>query len=338
MSEAGDYTPAAYWGGHDFKSARREYDDHVTSSFGTAVAKNVDAKSLVPENLACDAEAPLIIAVDVTGSMGDWPATMFSKLPYLEHEGKEYLGEDMKICFAAIGDAYSDRYALQVREFCDGAKLKDELKELIIEGGGGGQTNESYELAACYFANNVQFPVAIRKPILIIVGDEGLYGHVDADQAERLAKVELDQRLTTPELFAQLKQDYAVYLIRKPYGYSGGDGSDSTNMRIQEQWEGLLGGDHVVMLPDANRVVDVIFGILAKETGRIEYFEEELKDRQGKDKDGKAKIEVVLKSIRSVHTPSAKAALPPPKASKSVTKRKTDSKLKGSKSLLDDED
>jgi hypothetical protein len=30
--------------------------------------------------------------------MGDWPATMFSKLPYLENEGKEYLGEDFEIC------------------------------------------------------------------------------------------------------------------------------------------------------------------------------------------------------------------------------------------------
>lgn len=95
MSEAGDYTPAPCWSGHNFKSARRAYDDVVDRSYNDAVSKGVDRGDLVPDSLTTDCEAPLVIVCDVTGSMGEWPATIFSKLPYLEFEAKEYLGEGL---------------------------------------------------------------------------------------------------------------------------------------------------------------------------------------------------------------------------------------------------
>ena len=337
MSEAGDYTPAAHWGGYDFKSARREYNDHVVTSLKDAVVNKVDPKDMVPEHLVCEAESPLILAIDVTGSMGDWPATMFSKLPYLEHEGQEYLGEDMEISFAAVGDAHGDRYPLQVQKFVKGAGLKDALKALIIEGGGGGSSEESYDLAALYYARNVDFPNAIRKPILVFIGDEGVYNYIDSTQANEWCYADTGGKMIPAQLFDELRQKYSVYIIRKPYGSGSGNARGSRDEAIHQQWEGFLGADHVVSLPEAARVVDVLFGILAKETGRIEYFEGELTDRQGKDSDGKHKIDVVLKSLRSVHKlpPASLKKLPAP--GKSVTKRKDDSKSKPkkSKSLLD---
>lgn len=95
MSESGDYNPGV-WKGHDFASARRTYDAHVGRSYGDAVATGKGTKDLIAEDVKTDSTAPLIIVVDETGSMGDWPATMFSKLPYLENEGKEYLGDEIK--------------------------------------------------------------------------------------------------------------------------------------------------------------------------------------------------------------------------------------------------
>ena len=59
----------------------------------------------------------------------------------------------------------------------------------------------------------------------------------------------------------------------------------------------MLGTDRVVGLPDASRVVDVIFGILARETDRIEYFREELEGRQRPDQ-----VKTVMKSLETVHT------------------------------------
>jgi hypothetical protein len=91
-----------------------------------------------------------------------------------------------------------------------------------------------------------------------------------------------------------------VYLIRKPYEQSG-DSRSSLDSSIQSQWEKMLGADHIAILPEAGRVVDTIFGILAKETDRVEYFREELEGRQLPDKGGKKKVDQVYKSLETIH-------------------------------------
>lgn len=334
MSESGDYTPAPHWRGHDFDSARKAHGVHIDRSYKDAIAASVDPLSLVPKSLLTECEAPLVIAIDVTGSMGEWPKTIFSKLPYLEHEGKEYLGEGMEISFCAIGDAFSDKYPLQVQSFVRGAELKTSLEKLVHEHGGGGSSEESYDLSASYYANNCEMPKAIRKPVFIFIGDEGIYQTIDAVKTEQWALVENTSRLTPQSVFEKLKQKFSVYIIRKPYNCDSNLGSPD-NTRIQNQWCKILGDDHVVSLTDPTRVVDVIFGILAKETGRIDYFTDELTERQGKDRDGKAKIDIVLKSLKTIH--SVRALPPKVDRAKSVTKKKASDKSRGkSISLLDD--
>jgi hypothetical protein len=300
MSESGDYSPGV-WKGHDFSSARRSYDAHVGRSYSDAVSAGKGTKDLIAEDVKTNSSAPLIIVVDETGSMGDWPATIFSKLPYLENEGKEYLGDDFEICFMAIGDAYcSEKYPLQVRPFAKGLELKKCLKELVIEGGGGGQTTESYDLAALFADRKITVPNAV-KPIIIFIGDEQCYDTVDKDQAKKLLGINLEKTLPIEQLFDSLKDKFSVYLIRKPYNVSGTNTTSEEDRRITSHWSRLIGDDHIANLPQADRVVDVIFGILAKETNRFAYFEHELEDRQLKDKDGDEKVEAVYKSLATIH-------------------------------------
>ena len=302
MSESSDYSPGV-WKGHDFKSAKAAYAKVIDRGYGDAVAKGVDADSLVAESLVCEAQASLTIITDVTGSMDEWPKTMFSKLPYLELETKQYLGENTEIGFAAVGDANSDKYPLQVCEYTSGLDLKTKMESLIIEGGGGGQDRESYELAALYYARNVTHPKATH-PILIIIGDENYYDVISPDQAKRYAKVILPERITAKDVFDELMRKYSVYLIRKPYGRTLGDKRSTADQHIHDSWVKLLGEDRIVTLPKAERVVDVIFGILAKETDRIPYFQMELEARQEADK-----VDTVYKSLSTVHIAAA-AALP----------------------------
>lgn len=302
MSESGDYSPGV-WKGHDFVSARRSYDAHVGRSYDAAVSAGKGTKDLIAENVSTKSSAPLIIVVDETGSMGDWPATIFSKLPYLENEGKEYLGEDFEICFMAIGDAYCDeKYPLQVRPFAKGLELKNRLTELVIEGGGGGQTTETYELAALFAADKIEISNAI-KPIMIFIGDEQCYDTISPDHAEKLLGMKLQKTLTTEAVFKKLCEKYSVYLIRKPYGSSSGNALSSTDSRITEHWAKLIGNDHISNLPEAGRVVDVIFGILAKEANRIAYFEHELEERQTEDQ-----VNTVYKSLATIHKIAGKAS------------------------------
>lgn len=324
MSESGDYSPGP-WSGYDFSSAKADYDVHVGRSYDDAVSKKVNPKDLVPKLLETDSESPLVIACDVTGSMGEWPATIFSKLPYLDLEGKEYLGKGMEISFAAIGDAYCDSYPLQVREFVSGKNLEKELKKLVIEGGGGGQVTETYELGALYYARNVKMPKAIN-PLFIFIGDEKPYPFVTKDHAKDWTYNPIEKQLSCQTIFNELKSKYSVYMIRKPYNSSSSDAEDSTNRAIYKTWSDLLGDDHIAILPEAGRVVDVIFGILAQETDRIKYFEEELKGRQNPDQ-----VKTVLKSLHSIHYLPKKSLKKLP-AGNSVMRRKDDGK--NSKTLI----
>ncbi len=298
MSEAGDYSPGV-WSGHDFDDARRSYRSYAATSYSKAVNRGVTGKDLVPRGLSTESTNPLVIVTDETGSMGEWPATMFSKLPYLEHEAKtEYLGEDVEISWAAIGDAHNnEQYPLQVREFAKGTDLAEKLKELVIEGSGGGTTQESYELAALYYARNVKMPNAIR-PLLIFIGDESPYDYVDSYQAESIAHVSLAQRVKTSQVFKELQEKFSVYFVQKPYNnerLSDGPLAGITR-RVHEDWAALVSEDHIALLADPGRVVDVIFGIMAREAGKIGYFKKELEDRQKPEQ-----VKTVMTSLRTIH-------------------------------------
>lgn len=298
MSESGDYTPGA-WASHDFGTARSYYDSSAGRSYSDAVNTGKNARDLVAAKVSTKSSRPLVIVVDVTGSMGEWPATMFSKLPFLELGAQHYLGKDLEICFAAVGDAYCDKYPLQSQAFTKGTKLKGSLEKLVIEGGGGGQTSESYELPALYFARNCSMPRAVQ-PIIIFVGDEKPYDFVNEEHAKELMGVEIPERFSTAEVFKELRQKFAVYLIRKPYERGSGNVESEIDQRIRKAWDTLVGDDHIADLPEPGRVVDVILGILAKETGLLEDFAADMKDRQTK-----AQQETVFKSLKTIHKTSA---------------------------------
>lgn len=296
MSEGGDYTPGA-WSGHDFADARKRYDRSSGRSYDEARAAGKTQRDLCPPEIATESSFPLVIVCDETGSMNDWPGTIFSKLPYLDHELRtEYGADDAQISFAAIGDATNsrERYPLQARPFAKGTEMKDRLAELVIENDGGGTQHETYELAALYYARNCDMPKAIRKPIIIFIGDESCYDLVPPDLAKTYAQVALRDRLMTAEVFKELRRKFSVYFIQKPYADEGQGGRVTS--RVHADWSALVGEDHVAPLPEAGRVVDVIFGILAKEAGKIDYFYDELAGRQTD-----AQVATVTKALTTIH-------------------------------------
>ena len=56
--------------------------------------------------------------------------------------------------FGAIGDATCDRVPLQVGQFESDNRMDDDLGRIVLEGGGGGQQTESYELAMYFMARH----------------------------------------------------------------------------------------------------------------------------------------------------------------------------------------
>lgn len=289
MSESGDFTPAS-WATSDFKSAKRAYDAHARRSYDDATAAGKNISEVLEKRLKTNCRNPLIIMCDQTGSMGEWPAVIFSKLPYLCNEVGVYLGKDAEVAFGAIGDARNnERYPLQARPFGTGEKLLKSLKELIIEGNGGGNSCESYELALVYCLRNVDMPKAVN-PVLIMICDEDIYDSITKAHAASYG-IEIDKAMKIEEICKGLQEMYGgVYILRKPYG------GQQENGRIHARWAAMLGSDHVIDLDDPQRAVDVIFGILAKESGKVDYFRDELEERQKP-----AQVKTVYKALETVH-------------------------------------
>jgi hypothetical protein len=277
MSESADYTSTSWVSTHDFTKARDTYRSTVVDrSYSKATTTRVAARDLVKTGLRIDVPT-LIVVCDVTGSMGEWPSVMFSKLPYLMHELKTYLGENAKLMLAAVGDATCDRYPLQIQEAKSTFdEAKDSLTALVVERGGGGSMHESYELAAAYFLNAVEVARTV-KPVLVFIADESPYESFTASQLASLGVPNM-QNLTTKEVFEHLREIYDVHLIHKPYGnYGTSSGSTAT---VREHWMPLLETEHVHPLEQPERVVDLLFGILAGASNKIDSFKKEITDRQ----------------------------------------------------------
>jgi hypothetical protein len=313
MAEPSNYTPDPAWQGHDYGSARAVYAQHVDRSYGDAKAAGKTEQDVTEPSLTTQSPSPVVIFCDVTGSVGHWLEPLFEKLPYVEHEAKDYLGAATEIAFGAIGDANESRegepgdtYPFQIRPFAKGTATKDRLNELVVEKGGGGQQRENYELAALYAARNIHTPMAVRKPILIMIGDEVPYETVNVSHARRFAHVVLQGPLTAEEVFRELRSKFAVYFIKKPYSPSSGDTMGPDDLRMLTTWQKLLGEDHVCVLNEPGRVVDVIFGILAQEVNRVDDFHREIEGRQTPDQ-----VHTVYKSLTSIHK-----ALPSPTGQK----------------------
>ncbi len=320
----GSYDPGP-WKGFNYKSAKAAYDPTAGRGYSSSSSKkNVSKKvaDLVPTGIKTKSPSPVVIAVDVTGSMKEWPGIIFEKLPLVDLGLKEYLDKP-EISFIAVGDANSDEYPLQVQEFASGTNLVDRLNKLVIEGGGGGQIKESYDLAALYAAHNVEMPKA-AKPIFIFLGDEGLYPLVNQDQAKTWAHVDLEKELTTKQLLLDLQKKFSVYCIRKMYEQDSGDTMSDTNKGIQAQWEQYLGPGHVAILDDPRRVCDVILGVVALETENMDHFTKELTQRQTKKQ-----VSQVMKTIKPLE--DALNVVPP---SPTKSKMKSGTNSKKSKGLL----
>lgn len=259
----------------------------------SAASYNIDAgrkydepKTIVPpprgKVLITKAKFPLVVAVDVTGSMREFPKIIFEKLCILYNEIMLFLPQDMKdsfeISFAAIGDAYCDQAPIQVTDFAAGKELDLNIKSMYPEGGGGGQARESYELMAYYYARhcNLVNPLQNPKPLLVLVGDEGFYAKVNREHIRRYVSEEdkLVSDLISEDVFEVLKQKFNVYILRIKYENA------EDEKEIDAKWRKVLGNSHVIIMKDPHRIVDTIIGIVATAVDGFNAFKQRIEIRQ----------------------------------------------------------
>ena len=154
----------------------------------------------------------IVVMFDVTGSMGQVPVTLQKKLPELLGLllRKGYIS-DPQILFGAIGDATCDRIPLQVGQFESDNRMDDNLEQIFLEGGGGGQKSESYELAMYFTARHTEIDCWSkrgRKGYLFIIGDEMAYGQVKKSEVMGVMADGLQQDIPLKAMVKELQQRY----------------------------------------------------------------------------------------------------------------------------------
>lgn len=198
---------------------------------------------------------PVAVLCDVTGSMQRVPRLVQERLVNLFSllTEKNY-ATDPQVLFGAIGDATCDRVPLQIGQFESDNRADDDLAAFVLEGGGGGQTTESYELAMYFMARHTDidcYNKRGRRGYLFIIGDEQPYPAVSQFQVKNLIGDDLAQPITTEEMVEELLRKYDTHFILPSGTQYAGDS------QILTPWRKLL-GQKVIELDDLDALCETI--------------------------------------------------------------------------------
>ncbi len=236
---------------------------------------------------------PLIVAVDVTGSMANWPFEIFDRLPLLYNTLSQYR-EDLEICFAAIGDAAVDRWPLQVTTFASGFDLEQLLGSLYGEGGGG-DAPESYGLFAHWVNTHVEVPRLAEKPFLIVFGDVTMHPTVPAGQVAHYLGDGKDgdpssgsgRSIDAIQAWRQAAKIWNTWFLRRPTGKPGD--------QVDRQWGRAIGEQKIFHIEDEQRAVDYAMGLIARAWGYFGDFQDNMRARQSEETVASVSAPIALK-------------------------------------------
>lgn len=250
------------------------YDSWGTSSYSATKFKNTTIdKDLNPKGkkITSNSKNPIIIALDVTGSNKNFARLVYDKLPmfYGEIEDKKYL-DDFDICICAVGDAKYDDYPIQIGTPAKGLEIDSWLEKVVLEGGGGGNDTESYEIMAHYLANNCEFRDDAH-PIVFFIADESAAKKVSKKECEKLGIECLEDYNPWDKLNEKFNNNVFVMLNR----YCG----DEFIKRFTESWQEVLPNQHTIRIPEEKAIIDLMLGILAIQKEELSDYTIDMKNR-----------------------------------------------------------
>jgi hypothetical protein len=195
------------------------------------------------------------VLLDVTGSMQTVPRILQAHLPQLMGllMRKGYL-EHPQILIGAIGDATCDSAPLQVGQFESGIEIEEDLGKLFLEGGGGGQITESYELAMYFMARHTAidcFEKRGKRGYLFIVGDEAPYPRIKRKEVRKLIGDGLQADPSVEEMIEELQRTWDVYFVIPKMTQHW------NNEVVRRRWVQLL-GQNVLRLEEPAGICELI--------------------------------------------------------------------------------
>lgn len=262
----------------------RDWSSYTTSRGYTATStvsdmyKSTSVKSTmepvgVTYRESCDSEehpnsTPIILGLDVTGSMGSVLETVSKKLNTLITEiyDREPV-KDPQIMIMAFGDVECDRHPLQVSQFESDIRIAEQLNDVYFERGGGGNDGESYTLP-WYFASRHtkidSFDKRGKKGFLFTIGDEPYLNKISKEAIKKFVGDDIQADLTADELLTEVSRQYEVYhlMIEEGSGmkYHWHD-------EVIKKWTNLL-GQRAILVSDCTKIPEIIVSILEVAAGK----------------------------------------------------------------------
>jgi hypothetical protein len=214
------------------------------------------------------ASTPIILALDVTGSMG-----MIADS--LAREGLGTLAEaildrkpvsDPHIMVMGVGDASSDRAPLQVSQFEADIRIADQLKKIYLEGNGGGNNHESYNLP-WYFAatkTDVDCVKHGRKGLLFTFGDEQCPDDLKAHHIKKFLGDDVPKDISTKELLEMASEKFDVFHVV----IEQGSYARSRKQAVYDSWEKVLPKDRIIPVKDYTKLPAILVSVMEVHAGK----------------------------------------------------------------------
>lgn len=160
------------------------------------------------------ATVPVILALDVTGSMGGALLKTASSLGVIM---QNVLGssKDVEFMVMGIGDLLYDRAPIQISQFESDIRIAEHLDRIWFERGGGGNSFESYTAAWYMGLHHTSLDCWKRgkKGIIITLGDEPLNPYLPGDRLARITGDNLQGDIETRDLYRRALEKFEIFHV-----------------------------------------------------------------------------------------------------------------------------
>lgn len=254
--------------------SNKSVDDIFTAK---AMNEGFDPKNVLRESRDSTdhpESTPIIIGLDVTGSMGCVLEQVAKELGNMVLEILERQPvKDPQIMFNAIGDSQcGDQYPLQVTQFESDIRIAKQLTDLYFERGGGGNDFESYPLTWYFAANHTvcdNFEKRGKKGFIFTMGDDSYPKVLYADEIKRIFgdQIKGAGELTMNEILSQVNRSWEVFhlILKDGSNMRWNNGEDAP--RVISEWTNLL-GERAIIVSDYTKIPQIIVSILETMAGK----------------------------------------------------------------------
>jgi hypothetical protein len=214
------------------------------------------------------AATPIIVALDVTGSMGIVADTIARKGLGILFEAilARKPVTNPHLMFMAVGDVTVDRSPLQVSQFEADNRIVEQLTDIYIEGGGGGNGHESYEFSWYFAAKHTVHDSLIKRGkrgYLFTVGDEPIGSGLKKGQIQQFLEDSPERDYSTKECLEEAQRMYDCYHVVLMDAGVAASSPDS----VLKTWKPLM-GEHLIQLKDHTKLAETIVSIMEVAEGR----------------------------------------------------------------------